>query len=129
MRYRVIIYILLFFHYTYAENVFYDKNNTRYLRKYSGTELLFSTNVDSYVNNRNMVVGVTKQLIVKFINTNNLQNYLKEFHLIIKKKLSKNLYLLVSDDKSKTIEISRQLNKKEDIQYAQPDFVKKIKKR
>ncbi len=129
MRYRVIIYILLFFQSTYAENVFYDKNNTRYLRKYSGAELLSSKNVDYYINNQNMVVGVTRQLIIKFINTNNLQNYLKEFHLIIKKKLSKNLYLLVSNDKSKTIEISRQLNKKEDIQYAQPDFVKKIKKR
>jgi len=38
MKYKIIIYILFFFQSIYAEHIFYDKNNTRYLKKYNKVE-------------------------------------------------------------------------------------------
>jgi len=45
------------------------------------------------------------------------------------KKISKNLYLFKSSSKSVTIDITNRLSEKQDVQYAQPDFIKKIIKR
>lgn len=84
-----------------------------------------NTNTDFYKTKDGLEVGVNNSLLVKFKNTNNLSFYLKEYDLSVLKQLSKNLYLLKTSNKSKTIEISNLLYQKNDIEYAHPNFVKK----
>ncbi len=53
-----------------------------------------------------------------------IDNLLSKFNVIVKKKLGKNLYLLETSNKNYTIAIVNQLNKDDDVEYAQPDFIK-----
>ncbi len=130
MQRVVILYFFIICQFSYAEKIYYNKNKEDvYLKKYTNTKISKSLNVDYYINEKDIVVGITDKLIVKFSNTINLQKYLEVFRLKVEKKLSNKMYLLITENKNKTVEISRELNKKEDVQYAHPDFIKKIKKR
>ena len=130
MKRVILLYLFIIFQFSYAEVIYYDEHKKDiYLKKYTGKKMFKSSNVDHYINEKDMVVGVSDQLIVKFLNITNLEKYLEEFHLKIEKKLSNNMYLLITQDKNETVEISRKLSGKKDVQYTHPDFIKKIKTR
>ena len=87
------------------------------------------SHIDYYKNNNGIVLGVTDKLLVKLKDKTYLENILKEYHLIFVKKIDKNLYLLKTRDKNLTIKTSNMLIKKDFVEYAHPDFIKKLHKR
>ena len=88
-----------------------------------------NSNIDYYQNEHGTVLGVSNKLIVKLKESGSLENYLDEFNLTLEKTFGQNLYLLISSDKSLTIEIANRLSEKDDVAYAHPDFIKKSIKR
>jgi hypothetical protein len=87
------------------------------------------SNIEFYKTSRNTTVGVSDQLIVKTKDNTNLDDYINKYNLELIKKLSKNLYLLKTDDKSQTISIANQLSLDENILYSHPNFIKKTIRR
>ncbi len=114
---------ILFLNTLYAKDIYYYQNNHKvYLKQ------IEKLNRDSkhirYETKSNIILIVKNQIIVKFISTNNIEKYIKEYDLILVKQLDKNLYLFKINDKNNLFDITNQLGNKNDIKYAQPDFIK-----
>lgn len=87
------------------------------------------SNIDYYKNSRGIILGVTDKLLVKLKDKKYLNQILQEYNLTLFKKLDRNLFVLKAKDKSLTIQISNTLAKKDFVEYAYPDFIKKLHKR
>lgn len=107
----------------------YYRNNLKVSIKPIPSLSKSNSRVDYYQNEHGTVLGVSNKLIVKLKDSSSLEYCLDEFNLTLEKTLGKNLYLLKSSDKNLTIDISNRLNEKDDVKYAHPDFIKKIKRR
>lgn len=127
---NITILFILFIQLAYASDTYYYKNNQKVpLTKNSDFLLRSNSTVDYYKNNRGIIMGVTDRLIVKLKDINELESYLSEFNLVKEKELGDNLFLLKTQNKNLTIEISNRLNEKESVEYAHPDFIKKSMRR
>jgi len=122
---HILIIFVVFLQYGCASDNYYYQNNKKVSLSLIDSMTRGYSSIDYYKNERGTVLGVSDNLIVKLKNSKNLSNYLKEFDLKMEKSLGQNLYLLKTKDKSLTLNISNTLNKKADIEYAQPDFIKK----
>lgn len=128
MKNIIIIFILLLQVGCASDKYYYNYNQKENLTP--NTSILRNNSaVDYYQNDKGVVLGVSNKLIVKFKDTLNLTHYLNEFNLTIGKELGKNLFILKVLDKSLTIDISNRLSEMDDIEYAHPDFSKKIMSR
>lgn len=108
----------------YASDNFYYQNNKKvYLIPYNSS-LRSSSNINYYKNKKGIILDITDKIIVKLKGDISIDNLLSKFNVIVKKKLGKNLYLLETSNKNYTIAIVNQLNKDDDVEYAQPDFIK-----
>jgi len=112
-----------------ANDSYYYKNNKKVTLTPNTSMLRSSLSLDYYQNDKGIILGVSDKLIVKLKDSSSLEKYLSEFNLTLEKTLSKNLYLLKTQNKSLTINISNRLNEKEDVKYAHPDFIKKRMRR
>lgn len=119
----IFLTILLITQVVVADDYYY-KNNKRITLTSTSSMSKNSSNIDYYQTEEGIIVGVTTNLIVKLKDGNNLDNYLNEFNLTLVKTLSNNLYLLRSENKSLTLDISNRLSEKDDVGYAHPDFIK-----
>ncbi len=124
MKKFIIISILLTQFLNAADNYYYKNGKVAILTPLNST-MRSLENIDYYQNERGVVFGVKNTLLLKLEDEQNLQNYLNEFDLTVKKSLDKHLYLLQTIDKSLTIDIANRLSEKEDVAYAHPDFIKK----
>ncbi len=124
MKKIIIISILLTQFLNAADNYYYKNGKVAILTPLNST-MRSLENIDYYQNERGVVFGVKNTLLLKLEDEQNLQNYLNEFDLTVKKSLDKHLYLLQTIDKSLTIDIANRLSEKEDVAYAHPDFIKK----
>lgn len=113
----------------YSQEYYYYKNSKKVqLEKVTSISRTQSV-VDYYKNDMGILLGVSDKIILKLKLHDNLDNYIKLYDLHIEKVISENLYLLTVKDKSLTLEIANSLNEKEDVVYAQPDFIKKSLRR
>ena len=113
----------------HSNDIFYFKENKKvYLYPYNNS-LEGSSYIDYYQNEKGLILGVTDKILVKFKNENNIGEYLHEFDLFAHKIINSKTYLVQTKNKSLTLDISNKLNEKDDVVFAQPDFIKKILKR
>jgi len=120
---------VLFVQFLFADKIYYYKNNQKIILTPISSISRENSALDYYKNDKDIILGVSDKLIVKFKDETNLKNALKQYSLKIEKSLSKNLYLLKTTNKKTTIDISNQLSTKQDVKYAHPDFVKKMIRR
>lgn len=124
MKKSIFIFILLIQFGSSQE--YYYKNNIKILLKNVHTEINDDTSkVSYYKNEKGILLGVTDKVIVKTVDVNLLEKYVHALNASIEKKLAKDLYLVKVTNKNKTLDIANELNKKESIEYAHPDFIKK----
>ena len=109
----------------YSQEYYYYENGKKVQLEKRITISRNNSSVDYYQNNTGILLGVSDKIILKLKLHDNLEKYLKLYDLNIIKKMSKNLYLVNVKDKSLTLEIANSLSQKEDVLYAQPDFIKK----
>ena len=107
----------------YAKDIYYYQNNhTVYLKQIEN--LNRDINGLKYETENNIILSVKNQIIVKFIKISNFEKYIKEYNLILIKQLDRNLYLFKVNNENNIFEIVNHLHNKDDIKYAQPDFIK-----
>ena len=123
---KTILILIALFQYGYADDTYYYQNNQKVTITPIVSILRSNSDIDYYQTNNNIVLGVTDKLIVKLENSDSLEQYLNEFNLTLEKTLDQNLYLLKVTNKNSTIDISNQLNEKDDILFSHPDFIKKM---
>lgn len=107
-----------------ASSTFYYEEGKKKTLTPVQTQLRSNDDIDYYMTENNNKVGVSDTLLVKFSNTKNLTAYENEFSIKKVKEVVKNLYLFKVSDKSLTIKISNELYKKDDVEYAHPNFYK-----
>jgi len=125
---NITIIFILFAQSTYANNLHYIQNNKKInLTPITvKTRTILNNKMDYYINENNITLGVSNQLMLKLKNDNNLKSYLIEFNLIINREIIKDLYVLETSHKSLTINISNELSQKNDVIFSHPDFLKQI---
>lgn len=110
----------------YASSYFYFKENKIEIAPCQ-TQITMPKGVECYeVLLNGSVVGIGDQIIAKTKDLKALETYTKELNASIIKPISKDMYLIKANDKTKTIDIANRLHEKEEIEYAQPDFIRKI---
>jgi len=120
-----LLLFLLFVTSLYSQEYYYYENGKKVQLEKRITISRNNSSVDYYQNNTGILLGVSDKIILKLKLHDNLEKYLKLYDLNIIKKMSENLYLVNVKDKSLTLEIANSLSQKEDVLYAQPDFIKK----
>jgi len=125
---NIIIVFVLFMQLACADTTYYLQNNkkvklTPFEQK---SRTVVDNKMDFYINDNNVVLGVSDKLMLKLKDDSNLNTYLLEFNLTILKKITTNLYLLKTTNKSETISISKLLANKSDVVFSHPDFLKNI---
>lgn len=125
----IFIFCIIFYGSLFSSDKFYYQEDKKiYLYPYNNS-LRSSPNIDYYQNEKGLILGVTDKILVKFKSENNIGEYLHEFDLFAHKIINSKTYLVQTKDKNLTLDISNKLNKKDDVLFAQPDFIKKIIKR
>jgi len=77
-----------------------------------------------YKTKEGRLLGISDKILVKSNNKTLLKKYLTEYNLTLLKTLSDQLYLIKVSNKNMTLDIANELNEKEGILYAHPDFRK-----
>lgn len=126
---RVLLIFVICLNIGCANSKYIYNDNEKILLSPVQTLTRSTSDIDYYTTEKDIEVGVNTNILVKFNDNSNLENYLSEFDLIQIKKISENLYLFQTTDKSLTIDISNSLHEKDDVKYAHPDFLKKMIKR
>jgi len=126
---NIIILFIVLIQYGCANDNYYYKNNQKINLTPLNKASRDMSKINYYENNQGVVLGITDKLMLKLKDRKFLDNTLSEFNLTLEKTLGNNLYLVRTADKSLTIDISNNLNKKEYIEYAHPDFKKKMIRR
>lgn len=108
-----------------ANDLYYYKNGVKELLYPLSSVTRASNKIDYYENEKGNRLGVSNKIIIKMTNSTNLQSYLLDYSLTLEKSLGDNLYLLQTEDKTKTIDLANKLHEKVDVEYAHPDFFKK----
>jgi len=83
-----------------------------------------SQNVLYYKTKEGYLLGVGDEILVKSNNEVLLNQYLSEYNSTLMKTFSDHLYLIKVPNKNLTLDIANQLNEKEGVVYAHPDFRK-----
>jgi len=126
---HIIMIMIILMQFGYATDNYYYKNNHKVTLTPANTILRAHTNLKYYKNNQGKIVGVGNKLIVKLQDEKYLEEILNEFQLKLVTTLSRNLYLLITSEQTLTIDISNRLTEKVYVEYAHPDFVKKMMSR
>ncbi len=77
-----------------------------------------------YKTKEGRLLGISDKILVKSNNKTLLKKYLTEYDLTLLKTLSDQLYLIKVSNKNMTLDIANELNEKEGVLYAHPDFKK-----
>ncbi len=106
-----------------ANEIFYYNSNQKiFLYPIENT----NTNISNLYKTKNdIVLEINDKIIVKFISFKNINKYIKKYNLNLIKKFNKYLYLFRVKDIEKIFDISNKLNNEIDIEYSQPDFIKR----
>ncbi|DAB29294.1 MAG TPA: hypothetical protein CFH84_10365 [Sulfurimonas sp. UBA12504] len=114
------------------DNYYYQNNQKIYLTPVttpSSNLLKNNSDIDYHQNEKGIILGVGDKIIVKIKDGVEIDYLLSHFNLSFEKMLAKNLYLLKTENKQMTIDISNRLNEHNEVEYAQPDFIKMRHKR
>lgn len=110
-----------------SDNYYYQNNKKIYLTHLttpSSTLLKNNPDVDYHKNENGIILGVGDKIIVKIKDGVEIDNLLSQFNLSFEKMLAKNLYLLKVENKNLAIDTSNRLSEHNEVEYAQPDFLK-----
>lgn len=106
-----------------ANEIFYYNNNKKiFLYPIKNTNGNIS---NLYKTQNDIILEINNKIIVKFISFDNINKYIEKYNLILIKKFNKHLYLFSIKDIEKIFDISNKLNNEIDIEYSQPDFIKR----
>ena len=126
---KIITILILLIQYGCAKDFYYYQDSKKVYLTPIKPNLRDISNIDYYKNSNGTILGVTDRLVVKLKDKGYLKSILKEYSLELLKVLGENLYLLKTKDRNLTIKISNALYKKDFVEYAHPDFIKKLHKR
>jgi subtilisin family serine protease len=126
MQTKIIGIFILFIELVHSDSYYYQNGQKVALissqnfmsRKYSS--------IDYYINAREIGLGVNNKLIIKLEDNSTLEKYKNRFNLVFEKSLSRNIYLLKTEDKRLTIDISNRLTESKGVKYAHPDFIREV---
>lgn len=112
-----------------AQDTFYYRNKTKEtLIPIQQKDRSINT-IKYYKNTKGIVLGVSKNIIVKVDNPTHLKKYLDKYKLEVLREISKGLYLLKNSSKAPTLDVANGLTLEKGVSYAHPDFIKKMIKR
>jgi hypothetical protein len=120
------IFIILQLQTVFACNLFFYKNHKKIKLIPYKNLLRNNSDVNYYKTDEGLIFGVGDTIIVKVKNDNDIFKLIKQYNLILIKKLSKKLYLLKVKNKNITIDIANKLYEDNSTEYAHPNFIKKI---
>lgn len=115
-----------------SDHFFYQKDKKVFLTPMKSSQKLRKINsidIQYYTTPKDNIVGVTNEFIVKIKGEKALEILIKKYPIILKKRLSKNLYLMEVNSTHKILDISNQLHHDINVSYAHPNFIKKIEAR
>jgi len=102
-----------------SEKIFYTYNKKNiFLDK-------IDSNLSIYKTSNGILLSIDNKILIKFIHLNNFSKYMEDYNLTKSKKIDANLYQFQVSNKAKLFNIVNSLALKNDIKYAEPDFIKK----
>lgn len=84
---------------------------------------------DYYKTPNGTEVGVNDTILVKFYNTSNLFEYAKELNFNIIEEIAPKLFKIQVANRSLTTQVANTLYEKKDVEFAHPNFLRKVQNR
>lgn len=128
--------IAAFFFSTYliASDMYYYNNNKKvYLTPQESNQSSFQNKsapnphaAQYYKTSSNTIVGISDEILIK---TKDIDAVLYKYDVVLKKRITSDIYLLKVKDSTLTLKISNQMYEDSNILYAHPNFIKQIHNR
>ena len=118
-----------------SDNFYYQNNNKVFLtpitinQKVQKRDLNQTDIIHFYKTDRGQTVGISKAFILKLKEEKILDKLVEKYQLTVKKRLTQKLYLMEAKSIEETLDICNRLYEENNVSYAHPDFIKKIKSR
>lgn len=109
------------YYYDYGKKV----NLTKVLKKREKS----SSEVEYYARENGKIIGVTKKIIVKCVDNDSCLKTINKYDVLSVSKLTDSLFLVKLSKDKNVFECSQKLHNDENVQYAIPNFVRKLKPR
>ncbi len=128
---RYITLFLLFTVYIFADmNIFYYQNNKKVYLSVENIGLrAISKDIKYFKTSNGTSVALNKEILVKLSDGSSIDDICKQYDLILVKNIFGNLYLVEVDNMNNTLDISNKLYNDINIEYAHPNFKRKITQR
>jgi hypothetical protein len=123
---KFFIILIIGFRVIFGNDLYYYKDHKKVILTPYKNIFRNNSDISYYKNERGIILGVADTIIVKVKNGNDIKNLLKKYNLTLIKKLLKNVYIVKVEDKKITIDIANKLYKEKSVEYAYPNFIKKI---
>jgi hypothetical protein len=116
-------YLFIFFTiYIFSSDTFYYQNNQKVkLLKLTEGDILAT---HYYKTPQNKIIGVNNEIIIRLKNETNVEGLSSKYDFIILEKLSDKIYLVQVQNNNQTLDIANLLHYEDDVEYAQPNFIK-----
>lgn len=122
-----ILILITFFTFVFGQNYYYNGDKKVYISPLNSvSNFAYDSNTTqqkNYTTNKNQIITLSNTLIIK-TNSDNINQLMQKYNLILKKELRKNIYLLTTTQDP--IEIANKIYESESVQYAYPDFIKSV---
>lgn len=124
-----ILILISLFTLVFAQDYYYNGDKKIYLSPIN-TVSNFSydanaTQEKTYITKKNQVLKLSNTLVIK--TNNNIDELVSKYHLVLKKVLRQNVYLLSTTQDP--LEIANTIYENESVKYAYPDFIRTIELR
>ncbi len=130
---NLIFMLLLVTTCTFAETVYYYQNGKVVTLHVVESKKASVRNADAgqqsvnyFQNDRGVILGASDNILIKFLDLSTRERLSEDFDLQLIKKLSEKLYLFKVKDQKKLFETVNALYQRPEIEYAHPDFSRKV---
>ena len=131
MKIKILFVVLLLATSLVGNEQFYYQNNQKiYLHPIENNLATRNiSNIKYFKTKDNIKLGVIDEILLKIYEDKNIESIIKQYNLVLLKKVIPKVYLVKVLSKIQTIDISNQLHNDIRIKYANPNFLKEVKKR
>ncbi len=113
------------FYYNNGKKIDLSPMDTQSISKRSGARIPSATKY--YKTPNGTRIGVSKQLIIQFNDADSVDRVMRDYKLVLMKKIYKNTYLFKVDALSDALKISNQIYKLKSVKFAHPNFIREVK--
>ena len=126
---KILLLTILLYSTIFSDTYYYEYGKKIQLTKLKETRVIDDKNITYYQNSAGQKMGVKNEIIVKCKHTGRCSDIFKKYNLTNIKNLTSKILLIKVEVETDPFELSQKLSLEDNIEFAEPNFIKKRQNR